>query len=116
MSNDIQLNDPADLNTFADNVRKIVSYITSHQKDTEAKVDLPPVKYGQGATTTQVPSDLAGLMQDSMTQIGGNVQTLIDKLNLIADSADDIAKNYKSAADLDNMGVNVISNELGVPA
>lgn len=114
MSNDIQLNDPADLKTFADNVRKIVTYITTHQQNAESSVGLPPVRFGQGSTLCQVPSDLGGLVQDSMTQIGGNVKTLIDKLNLIADSAEDIAKNYQSAAELDHMGVNVIRNELGI--
>jgi methyl-accepting chemotaxis protein len=113
MANDIQLNDPVSLKNFADDVRKIVSYITTNQQQTETQVALANVLFGQGSTSCHVPSDLSGLVQDSMTQIGGNVQTLIDKLNLIADSADDIAKNYQSVADLDHMSVDVIKNELG---
>jgi hypothetical protein len=116
MANDIQLQDPVSLQNFAADIRKIVTYITDHQKNAETSVNLPPVKFGQGATTTQVPMDLSNLMQNAMTAIGGNVQTLIDKLNLIADSAGDIAQNYQTAAQIDQMGVNVIRNELGLPA
>lgn len=114
MANDIQLNDPVSLKNFAEDVRKIVTYITDKQNEAEGQVDLTKVLFGQGSTSCQEPSTLGDLVQTSMTDIGGNVKTLIDKLNLIADSADDIAKNYQSVADLDNMSVNVIDNELGV--
>ena len=114
MSNDIQLNDPVSLMNFADDVRKIVTYITEKQQEAEGQVDLTKVLFGQGSTSCQEPSSLGDIIQASMTDIGGNVKTLIDKLNLIADSAEDIAKNYQSVADLDHMSVNVIKNELGI--
>lgn len=116
MSGDIQLEDPGELNQFAAKVRAVADYIASHQQSAASAVNLPPVRFGQDMdpTLTAVPGDLASKVQDSMSQIGGNVQTLIDKLHLIADTADDIAKRYSTAQELDHLSVTEVRSDLGV--
>lgn len=112
----ITLQDPRELTKFAAGMRDIANYITAHQKQAAGSIAIPPVRFGQDATTTQVPADLAGKFQESMAQIDGDVQTLITKLNLIADTADIIAKNYTTAADLERLSVSEIQSQLGVGA
>jgi hypothetical protein len=112
----ITLQDPAELKAFAAKVRDIADYITAHQKQLATRIGIPPVRFGQDATTTQVPADLARKFQESMAQIDTDVQTLVAKLNLIADAADTISKNYSTAAALEWLSVSEVQSQLGVGA
>jgi len=114
-SGDVQLNDPQDLKKFAADVRQLVSDLTGYQKQAEPDVLLPaPVAIGQNATGTTAPFTLSQRIQGRMSDIGGNFQTLIDKLNLIADAAEKIAGNYTNATALDNMDAHAVDAELAI--
>ena len=113
MSSNIQLQDPQTLKDFAADVRAMVSMLTDTHSRTAGAVTVPaPVAFGQNASKTSVPWQLSRELEQHMSDIDGNVQTLIAKLNLVADAADKIADNYNSAAILDKLGANVVDEAL----
>ena len=115
MASSVQLSDPQDLKNFASDVRQLVSDLTDYQKQIEADVTLPtPVAIGQDAIGTTAPFTLSRRIQGRMSDIGANFQTLIDKLNLIADAAEKIAGNYTTASALDRMDAHAVDAELAI--
>jgi hypothetical protein len=112
-SSDVQLNDPQDLKNFASDVRQLASDLTDYQKQVEADVILPaPVAIGQNATGTTAPFTLGERIRGRMSDIGANFQTLINELNLVADTAEKIAGNYTTASALDSMDAHAVDAEL----
>ena len=111
--------DPQQLNDFATQIRGLVTSLNSAKLQLDADVTVDkPVRFGQGATfpaslhvsTTSSPIVMfRGLLLQRNTDFDDNFKTLTGKLNLIADTADAIAKNYKTAADLDKMSADDVN-------
>jgi hypothetical protein len=113
VADNIQLQDPQTLKDFAADVRTMVSLLTDTHSRTSGFVTVPaPVAFGQNATQTIVPWMLSRELGQRMSDIDGNVQTLIAKLNLIATAAEKIADNYNNAAILDKLGAGVVDDAL----
>lgn len=114
MDSGVALQNPDDLKSFSDEIRNIVNYINGHKSNANGKVQFPPVKFGQDATATPIPGELMAMFTNVMGVIDGQVQTLIDKLNLVADTVDAIRQNYQNATDLDQLGWQEIEQHLGI--
>jgi hypothetical protein len=113
VASNIQLQDPQTLKDFAADVRTMVSLLTDTHSRTAGFVTVPaPVAFGQNATQTIVPWMLSRDLGQRMSDIDGNIKTLIAKLNLIATAAEKIADNYHDAAILDKLGANVVDEAL----
>jgi methyl-accepting chemotaxis protein len=114
--------DPQDLNNFATDVRKLVNSLTMAKPNWSSLVAVDkPVKFGQDvvfpaslnvSSTSSPIAMFRSHLSQSITDFGDNFQTLINKLNLIADTADAIAKNYRDAADLDSMSADAVKSML----
>jgi len=125
---DITLQDPAQLQKFADAVGEIIKAIAGSppapsaqpgQQSTPptvqlpAEVAFPPVKMGQKNGQISDPDYLMSDFRNSMSDIGGNLQTLVNKLTLLASVASQIAKSYTSAAALEQLSAADVRSYLG---
>jgi hypothetical protein len=114
--------DPQDLNNFATDVRKLVNSLAMAKPNWSSLVAVDkPVKFGQDvvfpaslnvSSTSSPIAMFRSHLSQSITDFSDNFQTLINKLNLIADTADAIAKNYRDAADLDSMSADAVKSML----
>jgi hypothetical protein len=114
--------DPQQLNNFASGIQELITNLKSAKSLTDKDVALPPVKFGQDASypaglqpTFPPALMLHGQMQDHISEFTENFTTLINKLTLLADTATAIAKNYATAAEIDDLSASAVSGMLDLP-
>jgi len=109
--------DPQQLNNFATAVRELVTNLNTAQ----GVVSGQQLKFGQDADYPLRPSFppalmLSGQLKTHAGYFDENFTTLVNKLNMLADTADAIAKGYTTAADLDSMSASAVSSMLNAAA